>query len=87
MAARKRTRRAGDTGQFDGQADIWRGSYRLVERVAPSTWLVERLPDSAETQAAIEAAEGADALAWRQGGYGTTMRMRFVSAADYARHF
>jgi len=44
MTTRK-TRRAGDVERWDGQSDAWRGAYRLVERTAPNTWLVERLAD------------------------------------------
>ncbi len=39
----------------DFQADVWEGSYRLVERVPGKarTWVVEDLPDSPETTARI----------------------------------
>lgn len=47
--------RAGDVHRHDAQADIWRGRYKLIERVPgkPRTWIVEALPDDDEIIGAI----------------------------------
>ena len=56
------TRRAGDVVEYDFQADVFRGRFRLVERVGRNRWLVEDLePDEAETNRILDYYTSADA--------------------------
>ena len=74
------SRRAGQTGQIDFQgrshleADC--GSYRLLERTAPSTWRVEWI-------APCDLGDRYDLMP----GEAPTSTLRFVSREQYDRHF
>jgi hypothetical protein len=94
---------AGTVLKSDSQADIWEGSYRLVERVAgkPRTWVVENLPDPPETAGRIREfwserkakgwyspdGEADREIADRAARVGERREVRFVSASEYARYF
>ena len=47
--------KAGDILRHDGQADVYRGRYQLIEKVAGerNTWVCETLPDDDEIIEAI----------------------------------
>jgi hypothetical protein len=92
MTKRSRTRRAGQVGRFDFQADIHGGQYELVERIAPNTWTCKHLPPDEQTCKSIQdcPAWGEDPkaeIARRQQQAGQTFKMQFVSSAQYARYF
>lgn len=93
MKAKRSTRRAGQTGRFDFQADVYGGQYRLVKCIGPGKWLCEHLPPDEQTKAAIcaddylSAEEAAALLARREEQAGSTFPMQFVSAQEYARYF
>lgn len=52
----------GDVREFDFQADVFRGRYRLVENVGGNAWVVEFLaPDDAELDRIVEHYANAEA--------------------------
>lgn len=84
----------GDVHRFDFQADVWRGRYQLTERHDDGSWTCTRLDDDDEIIDAILASDdpycgGADEVLRRieLNAECPTIRMRFVSRDQYARHF
>lgn len=89
-AARKRTtRHVGEIRRFGFQEDVFRRRYELVERTAPNTWTVRLLPieDDALDAMIADPHCSDDMIEYYIDRTGATMTLRFLSDAEYARHF
>lgn len=93
----------GDIRQWDFQADVFEGEYRLVEDLGGGRWIIEALAPSdalIDRVLAIAAGQEASGASWmssmaevereiaeRQARAGEQMTVQFISSAQYAEAF
>lgn len=88
----QRILKPGDILQWDIQADVWCGEYKLVKDLGNNRWEIEILPPSDELLDTILADTnpycGGEREALRRiEDSGRRMTIRLVSSEEYARYF
>lgn len=81
--------KVGDEGRFDGQSDIYRRRYKIVELEANGNAKIELLPieDDVLERMILDKYTSDEMILDDIARTGTIMPIRFVSHDEWAKHF